>query len=55
MVYAGADGRAPEATVNQIAAATQGEFSFDANAVLMEMPNLDLDLDPLVRRLTRAG
>jgi CheY-like chemotaxis protein len=54
-VYAGGRGRAPEETVHQIAAATQGEFSFDANAVLTEIPNLDLDLEQLLRRLTPAG
>jgi HD-GYP domain-containing protein (c-di-GMP phosphodiesterase class II) len=51
IVYAAADGRASEETVHQIAAAAQGDFSFDANAVLMEIPNLDLELDAVIRRI----
>jgi HD-GYP domain-containing protein (c-di-GMP phosphodiesterase class II) len=55
VVYAAGDGNAPEETVRQIAGAAMGDFSFDANAVLMEMPNLDLELDALIRRTTPAS
>lgn len=55
VVYAAGDGRPSEETVRRIASAAQGDFSFDANSVLMEMPNLDLDLDTVIRHFTAAS
>jgi HD-GYP domain-containing protein (c-di-GMP phosphodiesterase class II) len=47
-------GRTPDEALVEVATRARGEFAFDGNAVLMELPNLDTDLEFLVKRLKPA-
>ena len=38
----------------EIALRSKGDFSYDADAVLMEMPNTDADLEVLIRKIKPA-
>lgn len=53
-VYAAMDGKTPEEALIEIATHSQGDFAFDANAVLMDTPNVDLDLESLIRKIKPA-
>jgi hypothetical protein len=55
LVHVAGNARAPEEALREIASAAAGEFSFDANAVLMEMPNADVELNAVLRELSPAG
>ncbi len=52
-------GRSPDEALVDVATQAQGDFAFDANAVLMELPNVDTELEFLLARLKpvepRAG
>jgi HD-GYP domain-containing protein (c-di-GMP phosphodiesterase class II) len=52
VVHVAADERVPEEALREIASAAAGEFSFDANAVLMDPPNVDVDLSAVLQRIS---
>ncbi|MBX5482586.1 MAG: DUF4388 domain-containing protein [Myxococcaceae bacterium] len=55
VVFAQMDGKTPEEALIELATRSSGDFAWDANAVLMEMPTLDQDLEVLVARLAPAS
>ncbi|HYX91290.1 MAG TPA: HD domain-containing phosphohydrolase, partial [Myxococcaceae bacterium] len=55
VLHVDANGRPPEEAVREIASAAAGEFSFDANALLMDRPNADVEVAAALRSITPAG
>lgn len=55
IILAGMDNKAPEEAMIEIATNSHGDFSWDANALLMDPPALDVDLEALLRKLRPAS
>lgn len=51
VVFAQCDGKTPDEALVEIATHSSGDFSYDANAILMELPNIDTELDFLLSKL----
>ncbi len=54
VVFAQYASQSGEAAIESVVGLTQAEFSYDPEAVLLELPHMDKDLEVIVRRLERA-